>query len=101
VRNIVAEELVDEINLPAPGHMSFGPAESFSPEHFAHLYDINSLSSQRVNRAALRNCANRVGGLLLWVSSSSTRGGTSAVPGTVVRGQRQRWIRRQCNTPVS
>lgn len=76
MRNIVAEELVDEIdNLRAPGHMSFGPAESFSPEQFAHLYDINSLSSQRVN-GALRNCANRVGGLLLWVSSSSPRGGT-------------------------
>lgn len=35
------------------GHMSFGPAEAFTPEQFAQLYDINVLSTQRVNRAAL------------------------------------------------
>ena len=35
------------------GHMVFGPAEAFTPEQFAQLYDINVLSTQRVNRAAL------------------------------------------------
>src|SRR5580704_15538761 len=33
------------------GHMVFGPAEAFTPEQFAELYDINVLSTQRVNRA--------------------------------------------------
>jgi NAD(P)-dependent dehydrogenase (short-subunit alcohol dehydrogenase family) len=33
--------------------MSFGPAEAFTPKQFAQLYDINVLSTQRVNRAAL------------------------------------------------
>jgi NAD(P)-dependent dehydrogenase (short-subunit alcohol dehydrogenase family) len=58
------------------GHMSFGPAEAFSPEQFAQLYDINVLSTQRVNRAALPQLRKQGRGLLLWVSSSSARGGT-------------------------
>jgi NAD(P)-dependent dehydrogenase (short-subunit alcohol dehydrogenase family) len=31
----------------------FGPAEAFTPEQLAELYDVNVLSTQRVNRAAL------------------------------------------------
>jgi NAD(P)-dependent dehydrogenase (short-subunit alcohol dehydrogenase family) len=58
------------------GHMSFGPAEAFTPEQFAQLYDINVLSTQRVNRAALPHLRKQGRGLLVWVSSSSTRGGT-------------------------
>ena len=58
------------------GHMSFGPAEAFTPEQFAQLYDINVLSTQRVNRAALPHMRKRGIGLVVWVSSSSTRGGT-------------------------
>jgi NAD(P)-dependent dehydrogenase (short-subunit alcohol dehydrogenase family) len=58
------------------GHMSFGPAEAFSPEQFAQLYDINVLSTQRVNRAALPYLRQQGSGLVLWVSSSSARGGT-------------------------
>jgi NAD(P)-dependent dehydrogenase (short-subunit alcohol dehydrogenase family) len=40
------------------GHMVFGPAEAFTPEQLAELYDINVLSTQRVNRAACLSCAN-------------------------------------------
>jgi len=58
------------------GHMSFGPAEAFTPEQFAELYDINVLSTQRVNRAALPHLRKQGQGLVLWVSSSSARGGT-------------------------
>ncbi len=58
------------------GHMSFGPAEAFTPEQFAQLYDINVLSTQRVNRAALPRMRKQGRGLVLWVSSSSCRGGT-------------------------
>jgi NAD(P)-dependent dehydrogenase (short-subunit alcohol dehydrogenase family) len=56
--------------------MSFGPAEAFTPEQFAQLYDINVLSTQRVNRAALPQLRRQSKGLILWVSSSSARGGT-------------------------
>ena len=58
------------------GHMSFGPAESFTPEQFAKLYDTNVIGAQRVNRAALPHLRAKEKGLLLWVSSSSVRGGT-------------------------
>ncbi|HEX9490735.1 MAG TPA: SDR family NAD(P)-dependent oxidoreductase [Stellaceae bacterium] len=58
------------------GHMSFGPAEAFTPEQFAQLYDINVLSTQRVNRAALPQMRKQGRALLVWVSSSSARGGT-------------------------
>jgi NAD(P)-dependent dehydrogenase (short-subunit alcohol dehydrogenase family) len=56
--------------------MSFGPAEAFTPEQFAELYDINVLSTQRVNRAALPQLRKQGRGLVVWISSSSARGGT-------------------------
>src|SRR5258706_9408030 len=58
------------------GHMVFGPAEAFTPEQFAELYDVNVLSTQRVNRAVLPHLRERHQGLLVWVSSSSSAGGT-------------------------
>jgi NAD(P)-dependent dehydrogenase (short-subunit alcohol dehydrogenase family) len=58
------------------GHMTFGPAEAFTPEQVAHIYDINVLGTQRVNRAVLPLMRERRNGLLIWVGSTSTRGGT-------------------------
>lgn len=58
------------------GHMAFGPAEAFTPDQFAELYDINVLGTQRVNRAVLPHMRRQGQGLLLWVSSSSSAGGT-------------------------
>jgi NAD(P)-dependent dehydrogenase (short-subunit alcohol dehydrogenase family) len=58
------------------GHMVFGPAEAFEPRQLADLYDINVVSTQRVNRAVLPHMRRQRRGLLLWVSSSSSAGGT-------------------------
>ena len=58
------------------GHMVFGPAEAFTPEQLAELYDVNVLSTQRVNRAALPQLRKQKRGLVVWVSSSSCAGGT-------------------------
>src|SRR5213593_1823449 len=58
------------------GHMVFGPADAFTPEQFAQLYDINVLSPQRVNRAALPHLRKQRRGLVIWVSRSSSAGGT-------------------------
>ena len=58
------------------GHMVYGPAEAFTPEQLADQYDVNVLGTQRLNRAALPHMRERGNGLLLWVGSSSTRGGT-------------------------
>lgn len=57
------------------GHMVLGPAEAFTPQQFAELYDVNVLGTQRLNRAALPHLRRQGSGLLLWVGSSSTRGG--------------------------
>lgn len=58
------------------GHMVYGPAEAFTPEQLAELYDVNVLSRQRVNRAALPVLRKQGKRLVIWVGSSSTRGGT-------------------------
>ncbi|KAJ9658728.1 hypothetical protein H2201_007693 [Coniosporium apollinis] len=58
------------------GHMSSGPAEAFSPEQLAQLYNINVLSTQRVNQAALPHMRKAGQGLVVWVSSSSVHGAT-------------------------
>ena len=58
------------------GHMVFGPAEAFTPEQLMQQYDVNVLGTQRVNRAALPHLRKQGKGLLVWVGSSSTRGGT-------------------------
>jgi NAD(P)-dependent dehydrogenase (short-subunit alcohol dehydrogenase family) len=58
------------------GHMVAGPAEAFTPEQLAELYDVNVLSTQRVNRAALPGMRARGTGLVIWVSSTSVKGGT-------------------------
>ncbi|MFI1166932.1 SDR family oxidoreductase [Streptomyces sp. NPDC020801] len=58
------------------GHMVTGPTEAFTPEQLADLYDVNVLSTQRVNRAALPHLRNAGRGLVIWVSSTSVKGGT-------------------------
>jgi NAD(P)-dependent dehydrogenase (short-subunit alcohol dehydrogenase family) len=58
------------------GHMVYGPSEAFTPDQLAELYDVNVLSTQRVNRAVLPHMRAARGGLLLWNSSSSVAGGT-------------------------
>jgi NAD(P)-dependent dehydrogenase (short-subunit alcohol dehydrogenase family) len=57
------------------GHMMLGPAEAFTPEQLAEQYDVNVLGTQRVNRAVLPHMRTRRAGLVVWVGSSSTRGG--------------------------
>jgi NAD(P)-dependent dehydrogenase (short-subunit alcohol dehydrogenase family) len=76
IRQIVEENGRLDVVIHNAGHMVFGPTEAFTPEQFAHLYDINVLSTQRVNRAALPQLRKQRKGLVLWVGSSSTRGGT-------------------------
>ena len=76
IRQIIAEQGHLDVVIHNAGHMSFGVAEAFTPEQFAELYDVNVLSTQRVNRAALPQLRRQGKGLIVWVSSSSARGGT-------------------------
>ncbi|HIE1389170.1 TPA: SDR family oxidoreductase [Pseudomonas aeruginosa] len=76
VARIIAESGRIDVIVHNAGHMMFGPAEAFTPEQFAQQYDVNVIGTQRVNRAALPHMRARREGLLVWVSSSSSAGGT-------------------------
>jgi NAD(P)-dependent dehydrogenase (short-subunit alcohol dehydrogenase family) len=76
IDKVIAENGRLDVIVHNAGHMVFGPAEAFTPEQYAALYDINVVSTQRVNRAALPQLRKQGRGLLVWVSSSSARGGT-------------------------
>ncbi len=76
VAKVVADNGRIDVLMHNAGHMVFGPAEAFTPEQYAQLYDVNVLSTQRVNRAALPHMRRQKQGLLIWTSSSSSAGGT-------------------------
>ena len=76
VARVIAEQGRIDVLVHNAGHMVFGPAEAFTPEQYAELYDVNVLSTQRVNRAVLPHMRRQANGLLVWISSSSSAGGT-------------------------
>jgi NAD(P)-dependent dehydrogenase (short-subunit alcohol dehydrogenase family) len=76
IKAIIEQQGRIDVLIHNAGHMVFGPAEAFTPEQLAELYDINVLSTQRVNRAVLPYLRKQRKGLVLWVSSSSSAGGT-------------------------
>src|SRR3984893_18131439 len=76
ISRIIAENGRLDVIVHNAGHMVFGPAEAFTPEQLAELYNVNVLSTQRVNRAALPQLRKQKQGLVVWVSSSSAAGGT-------------------------
>ncbi|MEU2741156.1 SDR family NAD(P)-dependent oxidoreductase [Streptomyces sp. NPDC007095] len=75
VDRLFAERGQLDVVVHNAGHMVLGAAEAFTAEQFADLYDVNVLGTQRVNRAALPKLREQGSGLLVWIGSSSTRGG--------------------------
>src|ERR687898_870264 len=76
IARIIEESGRLDVVLHNAGHMVLGPLEAYTPEELTHVYDVNVLGTQRVNRAALPHLRKQGHGLLLWVGSTSTRGGT-------------------------
>ena len=76
VTHVLADAGRLDVVVHNAGHMVYGPAEAFTPEQLTEQYDVNVLGSQRVNRMALPHMRGQGRGLLVWVGSSSTRGGT-------------------------
>lgn len=85
--DVQSQESVDEAVSQVIGHCGridvlmhgagcsvFGPTEAFTPEQFAYLYDVNVLSTQRVNRAALPQMRRQKQGHLIWISTPSFPG---------------------------
>ncbi|RIQ21864.1 SDR family oxidoreductase [Jiangella rhizosphaerae] len=76
VATVAGEQGRLDVLIHNAGHMVTGPAEAFTPEQLAELYDTNVIGTQRLNRAALPVLRGQNDGLVVWVGSSSTRGGT-------------------------
>lgn len=76
IEKLIADSGTIDVVVHNAGHMMFGPAEAFTAEQLAQQYDVNVLGTQRINRAALPHMRARRKGLLVWISSSSSAGGT-------------------------
>ncbi|MFI5732309.1 SDR family oxidoreductase [Kribbella sp. NPDC051587] len=76
VDTVVGAEGRLDVLIHNAGHMVTGPAEAFTPQQLLDLYDTNVVGTQRLNRAALPVLRAQGDGLVVWVGSSSTRGGT-------------------------
>jgi NAD(P)-dependent dehydrogenase (short-subunit alcohol dehydrogenase family) len=76
IETIIAENRRLDVVVHNAGQIVYGPAETFTSEQLAELYDTNVLSTQRINRAALPQLRKQGQGLLVWISSSSARGGS-------------------------
>jgi NAD(P)-dependent dehydrogenase (short-subunit alcohol dehydrogenase family) len=76
VAAIIEEAGHVDVVIHNAGRMVNGPTEAFTPEEIARVYDTNVLSTQRLNRAALPHLRKQGHGLVLWVGSTSTKGGT-------------------------
>jgi NAD(P)-dependent dehydrogenase (short-subunit alcohol dehydrogenase family) len=75
VAAIVQERGRLDVVVHNAGHLVIGPAEAYTPDEMMRVMDTNFLGTQRVNKAALPVMRGQESGLLLWVSSSTVRGG--------------------------
>ncbi|MFD8337482.1 SDR family NAD(P)-dependent oxidoreductase [Streptomyces solisilvae] len=73
VATVLAEAGELDVVVDHAGHLAIGYVEAFATDDVAHLFDVNVLGAQRVNRAVpphLRDRA-RAHGTLLYVGSTS------------------------------
>lgn len=75
VAHILVEQGRLDVIVHNAGHLVIGPAEAYTPEEIIKVLDTNFLGSHRVNRAVLPVMRKAEAGLVLWVSSSTVRGG--------------------------
>jgi NAD(P)-dependent dehydrogenase (short-subunit alcohol dehydrogenase family) len=75
VAAVVAEQGRLDVVVQNAGHLVVGPTEAFTAEEVMRVLDTNFLGAQRVLRAALPQLRDQEAGLLLWISSTTTKGG--------------------------
>lgn len=64
-----------DVVMQNAGHLVIGPTEAFTAEEMHKAFDTNFYGAQRVNRAALPQLRRQQSGLMLWISSTTTKGG--------------------------
>jgi NAD(P)-dependent dehydrogenase (short-subunit alcohol dehydrogenase family) len=72
---IVSEQGRIDVVMQNAGHLVVGPSEAFTPEEMMKVFDTNLFGAQRVNRAVLPFMRKQESGLVLWISSTTTKGG--------------------------
>ncbi|MBP2471992.1 NAD(P)-dependent dehydrogenase (short-subunit alcohol dehydrogenase family) [Crossiella equi] len=72
VRTILAEAGRLDTVVHNAGHLYVGYVEAFTPEDVLHLFDVNAIGIQRVNRAALPHLRARGSGTLVYVGSTTS-----------------------------
>jgi NAD(P)-dependent dehydrogenase (short-subunit alcohol dehydrogenase family) len=75
VATIVADTGRIDVVVHNAGRLVIGPAEAFSPADIASVFETNFIGHHRVNKAVLPAMRERESGLVLWVSSTTVRGG--------------------------
>lgn len=75
IQTIVEEQGRLDVVMHNAGHLVVGVVEAFTPEEMVKVFDTNVFGTQRVNRAALPQLRAQGSGLLLWISSTTVRGG--------------------------
>jgi len=75
VATVVREQGRLDVLVQNAGHLVVGPAEAFSAEETMAVLDTNFVGAHRVCRAALPQMRAQESGLLLWISSTTTKGG--------------------------
>jgi len=75
VQAIVDEQGRLDVVVHNAGHLVVGPTEAFTPDEMVRVFDTNVLGTQRVNKAVLPVMRARQSGLVLWVGSTTVRGG--------------------------
>ncbi|MGC4940459.1 SDR family NAD(P)-dependent oxidoreductase [Kribbella sp. DT2] len=73
VQAVLADQGKLDVLVHNAGHMVTGPAEAFTPEQLANLYDTNVIGAQRLNRAALPHLREQQDGLLMELVSQKLR----------------------------
>ncbi|HXZ09460.1 MAG TPA: SDR family oxidoreductase [Paraburkholderia sp.] len=72
---IMREQGRIDVVIQNAGHLVVGPTEAFTPEEMMKVFDTNLFGAQRVNRAVLPYLRRAESGLVLWISSTTTKGG--------------------------
>jgi NAD(P)-dependent dehydrogenase (short-subunit alcohol dehydrogenase family) len=71
-KTVVAETGRIDAVVHNAGHLALGYTEAFTAQDIAHLFDVNALSVQRVNRAVLPFMRKSRSGTLVYVGSTTT-----------------------------